>query len=89
MITVKIFLLCWTKTTTGKMTPAYDLTPSEGINGEQTAMVNGKGKGITTDDFIKTAEPFGFSDKKVMTIIEQTDDALADYDKYAKEFGIK
>lgn len=72
-----------------KMTPAYDLTPSEGINGEQTAMVNGKGKGITTDDFIKTAEPFGFSDKKVMTIIEQTDDALADYDKYAKEFGIK
>lgn len=40
-------------------------------------------------NFIKTAEPFGFSDKKVMTIIEQTDDALADYDKYAKEFGIK
>lgn len=42
-----------------------------------------------TDDFIQTTELFGFTSKKVMTIIEQTDDALADYDKYAKEFGIK
>ena len=68
-----------------KLTPAYDLTPSEGINGEQTSMVNGKGNDITNIDFIKTAEPFGFNETKVMEIIEQTEDALSNYDKYMKD----
>ena len=72
-----------------KMTPAYDLTPSQGINGEQTSMVNGKGTNITDSDLIKTAAPFGFSEKKVAIIIEQTDDALANYGKYMKELGVK
>ena len=70
-----------------KLTPAYDLTPSEGINGEQTSMVNGKGKDITNIDFIKTAEPFGFNETKVMEIIEQTEDALSNYDKYMKDLA--
>ena len=68
---------------------AYDLTPSEGINDEQTAMVNAKGKDITTQDFIKTAEPFGIAAKKTMEIVEQTEDALARYPQYAKEFGVR
>lgn len=72
-----------------KMTPAYDLTPSQGINGEQTSMVNGKGTDITDSDLIKTAAPFGFSEKKVAAIIEQTEDALANYGKYMKELGVK
>lgn len=72
-----------------KMTPAYDLTPSQGINGEQTSMVNGKGTDITDSDLIKTAVPFGFAEKKVATIIEQTNDALANYGKYMKELGVK
>ena len=71
------------------MTPAYDLTPSEGINGEQTSMVNGKGKNITTEDFIKIAAPFGFSEKKIREIVSQTADALSQYQKYAKDIGIK
>ena len=70
-----------------KLTPAYDLTPSEGINGEQTSMVNGKGKDITNIDLIKTAEPFGFNETKVMEIIDQTEDALSNYDKYMKDLG--
>lgn len=72
-----------------KMTPAYDLTPSEGINGEHTAMVNGKGINITDDDLIKTAAPFGFSQKKIAEIIEQMTDAMGNYTKYAKEIGLK
>lgn len=72
-----------------KMTPAYDLTPSQGINGEQTSMVNGKGMNITNSDLVKTAAPFGFAEKKVAAIIEQTNDALANYDKYMKELGVK
>ena len=84
----KNFSFMLTKDNIWKMTPAYDLTPSEGINGEQTSMVNGKGKDITAEDFIKTAEPFGFDAKKVTEIIEQTDDVLSGYKKYAKEVGI-
>lgn len=84
----KNFSFMLTKDNIWKMTPAYDLTPSEGINGEQTSMVNGKGKDITAEDFIKTAEPFGFDAKKVTEIIEQTDDVLSCYKKYAKEVGI-
>ena len=72
-----------------KITPAYDLTPSEGINGEQTSMVNGKGKYITTEDFIKVAVPFGFDEKKIREIVSQTEDALSGYQKYAKDIGIK
>ena len=72
-----------------KMTPAYDLTLSQGINGEQTSMVNGKGKDITTEDFIKVAAPFGFDAAKVREMAEQIDDALSGYQKYAKDIGIK
>jgi serine/threonine-protein kinase HipA len=68
------------------LTPAYDLTPSQGINGEQTAMVNGKGTNITTADFIKVAEPFGFSAAAINEIVEATDDALADYPKLLKQY---
>ncbi len=70
-----------------KLTPAYDLTPSNGINGEQTSMVNGKGIDITNIDLIKTAEAFGFNETKVREIIEQTEDALSNYDKYMKDLS--
>ena len=85
----KNFSFMLTKDNVWKMTPAYDLTPSEGINGEQTSMVNGKGKDITSEDFIKIAEPFGFDEKRIREIIEQTDEALSGYKKYAKNVGIK
>ena len=42
-----------------KLSPAYDLTPSEGINGEHTSLVNGKGENITDDDFQEMAKRFG------------------------------
>lgn len=85
----KNFSFMLTKDNVWKMTPAYDLTPSEGINGEQTSMVNGKGKDIASEDFIKVAEPFGFDEKRIREIIEQTDEALSGYKKYAKNVGIK
>jgi len=52
-------------------------------------MVNGKGTDITDSDLIKTASSFGFAEKKVAAIIEQTNDALANYGKYMKELGVK
>ena len=53
-----------------KLAPAYDLTKSEGINGEQTAMVNGKGKNITDDDLIVVADEIGVSASKTKEMIQ-------------------
>lgn len=48
-----------------KLSPAYDLTPSQGINGEHTSMINGKGKNITEDDFEAVAERFGIKNEEL------------------------
>lgn len=42
-----------------KVSPAYDLTPSEGINGEHTALINGKGANVTEADIRTIAKRFG------------------------------
>ena len=71
-----------------KMTPAYDITPSQGINGEQTAMVNSKGRDITDYDLIKTASVSSLSETKAREMIEQIDDALSGYANLKKEYGL-
>ncbi|MDO4839805.1 MAG: type II toxin-antitoxin system HipA family toxin [Desulfovibrionaceae bacterium] len=66
---------------TWKLAPAYDLTRSCGINGEQTALVNGKGASITDEDLIAEALKAGISKAKTMEMIEEVSSCLADYDK--------
>ena len=61
------------------LTPAYDLTASAGINGEQTCMVNGKGKNITAADLIAAAQSVQVSASETRSIIEQISDALQKY----------
>lgn len=41
---------------TYRLSPAYDLTPSETYYGEHTTLVNGKGKDITIDDMLAVAK---------------------------------
>jgi serine/threonine-protein kinase HipA len=65
-----------------QLAPAYDLTPSAGINGEQTCMVNGKGRNITDADLIKAAAASGVSEAETKDIIEQTNTALLQYKIY-------
>lgn len=60
-----------------RMAPVYDLTPSEGINGEQTCMVNNKGKDITEKDFLAAAATVDVDASTVREIIQQVDAALA------------
>ena len=62
-----------------QLAPAYDLTPSAGINGEQTCMVNGKGCNITDADLIKTATAVGVAEAATKDIIEQVNTALYQY----------
>ena len=58
-----------------RMAPVYDLTPSEGINGEQTCMVNNKGKDITEKDFLAAAATVDVDASTVREIIQQVDAA--------------
>ena len=64
-----------------RMAPVYDLTPSEGINGEQTCMVNNKGKDITEKDFLAAAATVDVDARTVREIIQQVDAALAEEKK--------
>ena len=62
-----------------QLAPAYDLTPSAGINGEQTCMVNGKGCNITDADLIKTAATANVSEVEAKALIDQITTALQEY----------
>ena len=62
-----------------QLAPAYDLTPSTGINGEQTCMVNGKGCNITDADLIKTAATANVSEVEAKALIDQITTALREY----------
>ena len=62
-----------------QLAPAYDLTPSAGINGEQTCMVNGKGRDITDADLIKTAATANISEVEAKALIDQITTALREY----------
>ena len=64
-----------------RMAPVYDLTPSEGINGEQTCMVNNKGKDITEKDFLAAAATVDVDARTVREIMQQVDAALAEVKK--------
>ena len=59
-----------------RLAPAYDLTPSAGINGEQTAMVNGKGRNITDEDLIAAAKVADIPASAVRSIIITVESAL-------------
>ena len=59
------------------LAPAYDLTPSAGINGEQTSMVNGKGRNITDDDLRKAVSAFSISRREINEIIVSVEDAVS------------
>lgn len=71
-----------------KLAPAYDLTPSTGINGEQTAMVNGKGTDITDADLIVAARTVGLSDNRMKAMINEVNVALGLLPQLKKKYGI-
>ena len=58
------------------LAPAYELTPCAGLNGEHTAMVNGKGRDITDADLIATAATCGVPESKVRTMIAEVEAAI-------------
>ena len=59
-----------------RLAPAYDLTPSTGLNGEHTTMVNGKGRDITDADLIAAAATCGVSKSKTKQTIREVEAAI-------------
>lgn len=62
-----------------ELAPAYDLTPSSGINGEQTAMVNGKGRDIKDADLISAGDKVGISSGAMREMIDSVENAINKY----------
>ena len=65
----KNFSFLLTEKNEWRLAPAYDLTPCAGLNGEHTAMVNGKGRDITDADLIAAAATCGVTQTKVQNMI--------------------
>ena len=61
---------------TWHLCPAYDLTKNEGMAGEHTTTINGKGRDITTQDMLEVAQRIGISKHKSKLLIEQVFDVV-------------
>lgn len=71
-----------------KLSPAYDLTFSSGLNGEQSTMVMGEGKNPRIDNLIKLGYEAKLSKARINEIIEQTRTALESWESLASEYGV-
>ena len=71
-----------------KLSPAYDLTFSNGPGGEQSTMVMGEGRNPGEKQLIKLGLEAGLSKAIVDEIIAQTRAVLGQWKTLAKEYGI-
>lgn len=71
-----------------KLSPAYDLTFSSGPRGEQSTMVMGEGQSPTVNHLIKLGLEGGFKKSKISEIIDQTKQALSQWENLAKNYGV-
>lgn len=71
-----------------KLSPAYDLTFSSGVRGEQSTMVMGEGKNPSMEHLIKLGVEAQLPKAKVKEIIDQTKSALSGWGKLAKEYEV-
>lgn len=71
-----------------KLSPAYDLTFSNGPGGEQSTMVMGEGRNISIKHLTKLGLEAKLSKEFVENVIEQTRSALAKWMILSKDYGI-
>ena len=71
-----------------KLSPAYDLTFSNGPGGEQSTMVMGEGKNISNKHLIKLGLEAKLSKEFINDVFEQTHSALANWESLSKDFGV-
>lgn len=71
-----------------KLSPAYDLTFSSGVRGEQSTMVMGEGKNPSVEHLIKLGAEAQLPKTKIQEIIGQAKSGLSSWSKFAKEYGV-
>ncbi|MEM8867314.1 MAG: type II toxin-antitoxin system HipA family toxin [Verrucomicrobiota bacterium] len=70
------------------LTPAYDLIFSENNLGGNWMLLNGKRGQIVKQDLLDLARQHSIPEKLTETIIDETQDTLADWARYASEAGL-
>lgn len=71
-----------------KLSPAYDLTFSNGPGGEQSTMVMGEGRNITQDHLIKLGLEAKLSRNFIDEVIQKTSASLQNWKNLAKEYQV-
>ena len=71
-----------------KLSPAYDLTFSNGPGGEQSTMVLGEGRNITLQHLLKLGKEAQLSKNFIESVIDQTRSALGKWVDLAKYYGV-
>jgi serine/threonine-protein kinase HipA len=70
------------------LSPAYDLTFSSGLGGEQTTMVKGEGRAPGETHLLALATEAGLAPHTAQAIIDQTRQALNQWTPLAKQYGV-
>ena len=71
-----------------KLSPAYDITFSNGPGGEQSTMVLGEGRNITLKHLSKLGTEAQLSKEFIESVIDQTRSALGKWVDLAKYYGV-
>lgn len=69
-------------------TPAYDVTWNQGMMGEHTTSVNGKGKDIHLDDILEIARNASISRQDVSSVIEAVMEAVSGWNNLAFQYDV-
>jgi serine/threonine-protein kinase HipA len=71
-----------------RLSPAYDLTFSSGINGEQSTMVMGEGRNPGIEHLFRLASEASIKKDRATGIIEATKSSLSRWRELAKQYGV-
>jgi serine/threonine-protein kinase HipA len=71
-----------------KHSPAYDLTFSSGLRGQQSTMVMGEGQSPSIEHLVKLGIEANLKRAKIEDIIEQTKHALHQWENLAENYGV-
>ena len=71
-----------------KLSPAYDLTYSNGPGGEQSTMVMGEGRNITIEHLVKLGLEAKISKELIDQIIAKTAESLSKWIRLSKDYGV-
>ncbi len=85
---VKNFSFMLTARNEWRLTPAYDLTFTQGPGGEHTMTVAGEGRAPGRAHILRIAEGAGISEKLAVEIIDEVASALSEWERFAEEAGV-